>query len=46
MAEVMGRIGAVLDEYGDHVEFRDTWGDAVYAIVDEPTVAARLALAM
>ena len=46
MAEVMGRIGAVLDDFGDHVEFRNTWGDAVYAIVDEPRMAARLALAM
>ncbi|RZJ99517.1 MAG: adenylate/guanylate cyclase domain-containing protein [Novosphingobium sp.] len=46
MAEVMGRIGAVLAEFGDHVEFRNTWGDAIYAIVDEPRVAARLALAL
>ncbi|MBV1689908.1 adenylate/guanylate cyclase domain-containing protein [Novosphingobium sp. G106] len=46
MAEVMGRIGAVLAEFGDHVEFRNTWGDAIYAIVDEPRIAARLALAL
>ena len=46
MAEVMGRIGAVLAEFGDHVEFRNTWGDAIYAIVDEPRTAARLALAL
>jgi class 3 adenylate cyclase len=46
MAEVMGRIGAVLSEFGDHVEFRNTWGDAIYAIVDEPRTAARLALAL
>ncbi len=46
MAEVMGRIGAVLTEFGDHVEFRNTWGDAIYAIVDEPRSAARLALAL
>ena len=46
MAEVMGRIGAVLTAFGDHVEFRNTWGDAIYAIVDEPRVAARLALAL
>lgn len=46
MAEVMGRIGAVLTEFGDHVEFRNTWGDAIYAIVDEPRTAARLALAL
>ncbi|HYD25164.1 MAG TPA: adenylate/guanylate cyclase domain-containing protein [Croceibacterium sp.] len=44
MREVMGRIGAALDRYGRHVEFRNTWGDAVYAIVDEPGTAAHLAL--
>ncbi len=46
MSEVMGRIGAVLTEFGDHVEFRNSWGDAIYAIVDEPRTAARLALAL
>jgi class 3 adenylate cyclase len=44
MAEVMGRIGAVLGEFGDHVEFRNSWGDAIYAIVDTPRIAARVAL--
>lgn len=46
MAEVMGRIGTVLAEFGDHVEFRNTWGDAIYAVIDEPRMAARLALAL
>ena len=44
MREVMGRIGATLDRFGTHVEFRNTWGDAIYAIVDEPSTAAHLAL--
>lgn len=44
MSEVMGRIAAVLSEFGDHVEFRNTWGDALYAIVDTPTIAARIAV--
>jgi class 3 adenylate cyclase len=44
MREVMGRISRVLDDYGDHVEFRNTWGDAVYAIIDEPRQASALAL--
>ena len=44
MIEVMGRIGATLDRFGEHVEFRNTWGDAIYAIVDEPNTAAHLAL--
>lgn len=46
MREVMGRIGQVLDDFGEHVEFRNTWGDALYAIVDQPIVAARVALAL
>ncbi|MFN3517697.1 MAG: adenylate/guanylate cyclase domain-containing protein [Novosphingobium sp.] len=44
MDVVMGRIAEVLNSYGDHVEFRNTWGDAIYAIVDEPIIAARIAL--
>jgi class 3 adenylate cyclase len=44
VSEVMGRIGAVLDGFGDHVEFRNTWGDAIYVIVDTPRVAAHIAL--
>ena len=44
MAQVMGRIGAILDRYGDHVEFRNTWGDAIYVITDEPREAAAIAL--
>lgn len=43
---IMGRIAGVLHEFGDHVEFRNTWGDAVYAIVDEPRKAAAIALAL
>lgn len=45
-SEVMGGIGRVLDDFGDAVLFRNTWGDAVYAIIDEPATAARIALAM
>lgn len=44
MHHVMGRIGDVLRHYGDHIEFRNTWGDAIYAIIDEPQRAASLAL--
>jgi len=44
--EVMGGIGRILDDFGDAVLFRNTWGDAVYAIIDEPATAARIALAM
>lgn len=45
-SEVMGRIGSILDEFGEAVLFRNTWGDAVYAIIDDPATAARIALAM
>lgn len=41
---IMGRIAKVLHDFGDHVEFRNTWGDAVYAIIDEPRIAAEIAL--
>jgi len=45
-SEVMGRIGRILDDFGGAVLFRNTWGDAVYAIIDDPATAARIALAM
>lgn len=44
--EVMGGVGRVLDRFGEAVLFRNTWGDAVYAVIDAPTTAARIALAM
>lgn len=44
--EVMGGIGRVLDNFGEHVLFRNTWGDAVYAVISEPAIAAEIALAM
>jgi hypothetical protein len=44
--EVMGGIGRILDQFGDAVLFRNTWGDAVYAVIDNPAAAARIALAM
>lgn len=41
---VMGRIARVLNRHGDHVEFRNTWGDSLYAIIDRPSRAAQIAL--
>ena len=41
---IMGRIAKVLQSFGDHVEFRNTWGDALYAVIDEPEIAAAIAL--
>ena len=44
MNRVMGQIADVLNDAGDHVEFRNTWGDAIYAVIDEPIHAATIAL--
>lgn len=46
MNDIMGRVASVLSDFGDHVEFRNTWGDAVYAIIDEPKTASAVALAL
>ena len=46
LREVMRRIGDTLDEHGDDVLCRNTWGDALYAIVRDPAAAADLALAI
>jgi len=42
--EIMGRIGAVLNRHGDTVCYRNTWGDALYAVVSNATAAAEIAL--
>ena len=44
--KVMGRLGDVMDKYGDSVLFRNTWGDAVHAVFDDVSTAARCALEM
>lgn len=44
--EVMGRIGAVLDDAGEEVLFRNTWGDALYAVLAHPAAAAEIALGL
>ena len=43
-SSILGRIGAVLDRYGDAVLYRNSWGDALYAVVSTPSVAAELVL--
>jgi len=42
--KVMGRLGKVLDHYGDGVLFRNTWGDAVHAVFADVSTAAHCAL--
>lgn len=45
-SKVMGAIGEVLDGFGDEILFRNTWGDAVYAVISTPSIAARVAIQM
>lgn len=44
--EVMAGLATVIDRYGDAVPYRNTWGDAVYLVVETAAVAADLALEM
>jgi tetratricopeptide (TPR) repeat protein len=41
---VMGRIATVLDRHSDSVLTRNSWGDAVYAVITSPADAAEIAL--
>ena len=41
---VMGRIAKVLDRHGEAVLTRNSWGDAVYAVITTPAQAAEIAL--
>lgn len=43
-ALAMGRIGDLLRRYDADVLYRNTWGDAVHAVVSKPLIAARIAL--
>ena len=38
----MGRISETLDKFGHEVLYRNSWGDAVYAIVDTPEAGRAL----
>lgn len=42
--EVMGRIGRVLDARGEIVCARNTWGDALFAVIEDAPAAAEIAL--
>jgi hypothetical protein len=42
--EVMGAIARALDRFGQAVEYRNTWGDAVIAVLSSAPEAARCAL--
>ena len=42
--EVLGAFARVLDRYGDAVEHRNTWGDALYVVLTSTLAAAQCAL--
>jgi class 3 adenylate cyclase len=46
LRHVMGAIAAVLRRYQRHILYRNSWGDAVYAVLDDPIVAAECGLAI
>ncbi|WP_188945344.1 tetratricopeptide repeat-containing protein, partial [Polymorphobacter multimanifer] len=43
-ADVMGAVANVLAGAGSAVDFRNSWGDAVFAVIDDLKVAARVAI--
>jgi class 3 adenylate cyclase len=43
---VLGAFADVLDEFGDRVLHRNTWGDALYVVLHDPSDAATCALAL
>ncbi len=42
----MARVSAVLDQFEDHVLYRNSWGDAVYVVLDDAWTAASCGLAI
>lgn len=40
----MGKVSETLDTFGKQVLYRNSWGDAIYAILDTPDAGARCAL--
>lgn len=45
-AAVMGALSEVMDRYGESVLYRNTWGDAIYVVLDSAKIAAGCALDM
>jgi class 3 adenylate cyclase len=41
---VLGSFADVLSRYDDHIEYRNTWGDALFVVFSDPTAAARCGL--
>ena len=43
---VLSELGKVLEDHRDTVDYRNTWGDAVYVVLHDPEAAAACALSM
>ena len=43
-SDILGAFAAVLQRYGDAVEYRNTWGDALYAVLNGSSDGAACAL--
>jgi class 3 adenylate cyclase len=41
---VLGSFAEVLSRYDDEIEYRNTWGDALFVVITDPVIAARCAL--
>lgn len=44
VSEILGTIGTVLDRHDHNVLYRNSWGDALYAVVSDPVDAAEIVL--
>jgi len=44
--ELLRPMGEVLDSFGDKVQYRNTWGDAILAVCEDVATAAAAALAL
>ncbi|HEV2747785.1 MAG TPA: adenylate/guanylate cyclase domain-containing protein [Allosphingosinicella sp.] len=42
--EIMGRVAQIVDAHADAVCSRDTWGDALYLVIEDAPTAAEIAL--
>lgn len=43
---LMGTIAATLRRFGGHVLYQNSWGDAIYVVIDDPVIAANCSLAI
>ena len=44
--QVLGPLGTTLEEFANDLRYVNTWGDAIFAVLDSVTVAAECALAL